>query len=242
MSMTTKPVMIAQMAESLIQSSTYFDVSAGGEVIFSGSDFVTELIGSYHSWYFLFCKFGAFTEPIQWFKELWTSYKSKNLDNWIKAYDAYTLEYNPLQNYSREIQTGYKNTKTLQHGKISTSTTTDMTSETEYDSDTTDDTTTFETPVSYRDAMKSTHGGKDTVTVNGTVEVADTGTDTITDTRLKADNTVTENGRSGQSMPDEIAKEIQLRLADDLSDEIINGFINKHLFLLPSEECDSICR
>lgn len=238
----TKPVMIQQIADSLMQNESFFNITVNDNEIFSGNDLITELLGSYHSWYFLFVKVGSFTEPLQWFKQLWLSYKNKNIDNWARAAEAYALEYNPLQNYSREIQTGYKNTKTLQHGKISTSTTTNMTSETEYDSDTTDDTTTFETPVSYRDAMKSTHGGKDTTTVNGTIEVADTGTDTITDTRLKTDNTVTENGRSGLSMPDEVRKEIELRLADDLSDEIINGFINKHLFLMPAEECEPLCR
>lgn len=241
MSMSTKPVMIQQIAESLLLNESFFNINIEGDEIFSGNDLITELLGSYHSWYFLFVKVGAFTEPLQWFKQLWLSYKNKNIDNWIKAAEAYSLEYNPLQNYSREIETSYKNTRSLLHGKTTTSTTTDMTSETEYDSNTTDGVTTYETPVSLRNAVKSEHGGKDTTTINGTVEVANTGTDTVTDTRLKADNKVTENGRNGLSMSDEIRKEIELRLSDDLTDEIINGFINKHLFLLPSEgEC--ICR
>ena len=113
-----------------------------------------------------------------------------------------------------------------------TTTATDYTTETEYDSDVTDSTTTFDNPV-YRNATKNAHGGKDTTTLNGEIENAESGTDTITDTRLKADNVVSESGRNGTSLTDEVVKEVNFRLSKDLSDSIIEGFIKKYLFILP---------
>ena len=237
MSMTTKPVMLKTIAAELLQNEAYFNIKDDDDNnIFYGKDFVTDLIELYYDWFFeSWSGIGVYNTPFDWFKKIWDSYKSRNLDNWKKAASAYNIIYNPLDNYSREIETSYKNTRDLRHGKTTTSTTTDMTSETEYNSDTTDGVTTYETPVNLRNAVKSEHGGKDTTTINGTVEVVNTGTDTVTDTRLKADNKVSESGRNGLSMPDEIKKEIELRFTDDLADEIIKGFITKYLFLLPSE-------
>ena len=231
--MKAKPVQIQTIAESLIQSDNYFDIrDSENNIIFEGSDFVRELLQLYYDWYFEFIEVGAFTEPIQWVKEIWNSYKNKNLDNWRKAAATYNLEYNPLDTYSREIETSYKNTRTFQHGKTTTTTATDYTTETEYNSDVSDQTTTFNNPL-YRNATKNTHGGKDTTTLNGEIENAESGTDTITDTRLKSDNVVSENGRNGNSLTDEVTKEVNFRLSKDLSDSIIEGFVKKYLFLLP---------
>ena len=106
--MKAKPVQIQTIAESLIQSDNYFDIrDSENNIIFEGSDLVRELLQMYYDWYFEFIEIGGFTEPIQWVKEIWNSYKNKNLDNWRKAAAAYNLEYNPLDTYSREIQLTY---------------------------------------------------------------------------------------------------------------------------------------
>lgn len=146
-------------------------------------------------------------------------------------YNALIKEYDPTGDYSRHETTAYKNTHEIEYGKTATNTATDYESKTEYNSTVADDIKTYD-GTQVGDAQSTSKTGDDTTTINGTMETSITGTDTITDTRLAADNihdVVGNNNAPQQSIIDEI----NLRIENDITDIVMEQFVKKFLFLLP---------
>lgn len=183
----------------------------------------------------IFTKGNTLQEKYSQFVLDYKNFRDETVLNFNRIYEALMIEYDPTSDYSRHEQESHKNTREVEYGKTATTTATDYETKTEYNSSVADDTTTYNNTQTLRPATKVTRDGDDTTTVNGEMETALTGTDTITDTRLKADNQkdITGNNRSPQ---DAIQSEINLRLEQDMADIVVNEFARRFLFLLAGEE------
>lgn len=183
----------------------------------------------------IFTKGNTLQEKYSQFVLDYKNFRDETVSNFSKIFEALMVEYDPTSDYSRHEQESHKNTRTVGYGKTATTTATDYETKTEYNSSIADETTTYNNTQTLRPAVTTTRDGDDTTTVNGEMETALTGTDTITDTRLKADNQkdITGNNRSPQ---DAIQSEINLRLEQDMADIVVNEFGRRFLFLLAGEE------
>lgn len=169
--------------------------------------------------------------------QIYTSFKNKFAEYVIemramfeRIYSALMQEYDPTGDYSRHETIAYKNTHEVEYGKVVTNTANDYTSETEYNSSVGDDVKTYDI-VNVADAQKTSKTGTDTTTISGNMETEMSGTDTITDTRLADDNIrdVVGNNNSPQQS---ILDEINLRIHNDITDIVMQGFSDRYLFLL----------
>ena len=168
--------------------------------------------------------------------QIYTSFKNKFSEYVIemramfeRIYSALMQEYDPTGDYSRHETIAYKNTHEVEYGKVATNTANNYTSETEYNSTVGDDIKTYDV-VNVADAQSTSKTGKDTTTISGSMETEMSGTDTITDTRLADDNVrdVVGNNNSPQQS---ILDEINLRIHNDMTDIVMQGFSDKYLFL-----------
>ena len=169
--------------------------------------------------------------------QIYTSFKNKFNEYIIemramfeRIYSALMQEYDPTGDYSRHETTSYKNTHEIKYGKVATNTANNYTSETEYNSTVGDDIKTYDV-VNVADAQSTSKTGKDTTTISGSMETELSGTDTTTDTRLSDDNVhdVVGNNNSPQQS---ILDEINLRIHNDMTDIVMQGFSDRYLFLL----------
>lgn len=169
--------------------------------------------------------------------QIYTSFKNKFSEYIIemramfeRIYSALMQEYDPTGDYSRHETTSYKNTHEVEYGKVATNTANNYTSETEYNSTVGDDIKTYDV-VNVADAQSTSKTGTDTTTISGSMETAMSGTDTITDTRLADDNVrdVVGNNNSPQQS---ILDEINLRIHNDMTDIVMQGFSDRYLFLI----------
>jgi hypothetical protein len=169
--------------------------------------------------------------------QIYTSFKNK-FEEYItemsamceRIYAALMQEYDPTGDYSRHETIAYKNTHEVEYGKIATNTANNYTSETEYNSTVGDDIKTYDV-VNVADAQSTSKTGTDTTTISGSMETELSGTDTITDTRLATDNVhdVVGNNNSPQQS---ILDEINLRIHNDMTDIVMQGFSDRYLFLV----------
>jgi hypothetical protein len=169
--------------------------------------------------------------------QIYTSFKNKFAEYVIemramfeRIYAALMQEYDPTGDYSRHETTSYKNTHEVEYGKVATNTANNYTSETEYNSTVGDDIKTYDV-VNVADAQSTSKTGTDTTTISGSMETELSGTDTITDTRLANDNVrdVVGNNNSPQQS---ILDEINLRIHNDMTDIVMQGFSDRYLFLV----------
>lgn len=212
-----------------------FDVNVTYEgdtvTVISGGDFLQYLGLLYYEWSF-FSKGDDDTTKYTYLRMAFDMYMTEMSDSYDRIYAALMQAYDPTANYSRDEQQSHKNTRTLQHGKTATTTYTNYQSEVSYASNVTTDATTFDN-TNFRNKDKTSKGGKDTTTVSGSVAVANTGTDTTTDTGLLADNVRKVTGLQRSSAAANLTEELQFRLHNDFLDIVLQGFADRYLFLLP---------
>lgn len=183
----------------------------------------------YYEWS-IFTKGDTLASKYSWLTYIFNEYCKEMQTSFNRIYAALMQSYDPTGDYSRHETIGYKNTRDVEYGKTVTTSADDYTTEVAYDSNVKNQTTTFDS-TSLRDATKAIKDGSDTTTVNGEISNTSSGTDTITDTRLPADNVrdVVGNNNSPQQS---IIDEINLRLKNDFTDIVMQGFADKYLFLL----------
>lgn len=224
---------ISQINE-VIPGTTDFNVNVtyNGETItvIAGNDFLQYLALNYWEWSF----FSQGDTAAAWYSYLLAAfnlYMAEMSDSYDRIYAALMQAYDPTANYSRDEQQSHKNTRTLQHGKTATTTYTNYQSEVSYASNVSADVTTFDDS-NLRNKDKTSKGGKDTTTLSGSVAVANTGTDTTTDTGLLADNVRKVTGLQRSSAAANLTEEINMRLHNDFLDIVLQGFADRYLFLL----------
>lgn len=210
----------------------YVNINGTDSVVIANADVRHYLWEHYYEWS-IFTKSetlqGKYYDLVYAFGE----YCKDMRNSFNRIYAALTQDYDPTGDYSRHETTAYKLTHEVEYGKTATNTTTDLESKTEYNSTVGDDLKTYDS-VSVSDARSQSKTGDDTTTINGTTETALTGIDTTTDTRLAADNIkdIVGNNNSPQSA---INDEIMLRMHNDFTDIVLQGFADKYLFLLVEE-------
>ena len=211
-----------------------FDVNVTYEgdtvTVISGGDFLQYLGLLYYEWSF-FSKGDDDTTKYTYLRMAFDMYMTEMSDSYDRIYAALMQAYDPTSNYSRDEQQSHKNTRTLQHGKTATTTYTNYQSEVSYASNVSADVTTFD-DTNLRNKDKTSKGGKDTTTVSGSVAVANTGTDTTTDTGLLADNVRKVTGLQRSSAAANLTEELQFRLHNDFLGIVLQGFADRYLFLL----------
>lgn len=224
---------ISQINE-VIPGTTDFNVNVtyNGTTItvITGNDFLQYLALQYWEWSF----FSQGDTAAAWYSCLLAAfnlYMAEMSDSYDRIYAALMKSYDPAANYSRDEQQSHKNTRTLLHGKTATTTYTNYQSEVSYASNVSADITTFD-DTNLRNKDKTSKGGKDTTTLSGSVAVANTGTDTTTDTGLLADNERKVTGLQRAAAASNIQQEIDMRLHSDFLDIVLQGFADRYLFLL----------
>lgn len=224
---------ISQIHE-VIPGATDFNVNVTYNdetiTVIAGNDFLQYLALNYWEWSF----FSQGDTAAAWYSYLLAAfnlYMAEMSDSYDRIYAALMKSYDPTANYSRDEQQSHKNTRTLQHGKTATTTYTNYQSEVSYASNVSADITTFD-DTNLRNKDKTSKGGKDTTTLSGSVAVANTGTDTTTDTGLLADNERKVTGLQRAAAAENIQKELDMRLHNDFLDIVLQGFADRYLFLL----------
>ena len=198
--------------------------------VIAGNDFLQYLALNYWEWSF----FSQGDTAAAWYSYLLAAfnlYMAEMSDSYDRIYAALMKSYDPAANYSRDEQQSHKNTRTMLHGNMKTTSYDDYQSEISYASNVSSDVTTFDdTTLTPKD--KTSKGGKDTTTLSGSVAVANTGTDTTTDTGLLADNERKVTGLQRSSAAANLTEEINMRLHNDFLDIVLQGFADRYLFLL----------
>lgn len=224
---------ISQIHE-VVPGATDFNVNVtyNGETItvIIGNDFLQYLALQYWEWSF----FSQGDTAADWYTYLLAAfnlYMAEMSDNYDRIYAALMKSYDPAANYSRDEQQSHKNTRTLLHGNMKTTSYDNYQSETSYASNVSSDVTTFD-DTALRNKDKTSKGGKDTTTLSGSVATAYTGTDTTTDTGLLADNERKVTGLQRAAAAENIQKELDMRLHNDFLDIVLQGFADRYLFLL----------
>lgn len=225
-----------QTIEKLLTAThgnTDFDVHVtvnGSSILaISNSVFRQNLELIYNSWS-TFVKGDTIQEQYSYLISTFALFTQENSHSFNRIYSSLYEQYNPVNDYKKTETTAFKNERTVDNGKTSTTTATNYESKTTYNSTVEDDTTTFDS-TTLRPATKTTRGGDDTNTLNGELETVLSGTDTITDERLAADNIKTIEGYN-QSPQEAIENEIRLRIYNDFTDIVVNEFARRYLFLL----------
>lgn len=222
-----KTVPISEIASDLYSAGNYFNISLDGVTYVTGLDFINLFLQRFYDWTYIY--WNASLTPVDAFKDSWITYLAASADEIQHIIQAITAEYDVTTNYSRTITTASKNTHTTDHGKTTTETPNNYTTTTTYGGTRSDNTTTFDS-IAYRADGQSVNSGSDTVTTSGSLTTSNTGTDTVTDTRLAADNVVSETGIN--STPTEsVEKEIALRIKYDLCNIVMYGFVRECCFL-----------
>lgn len=225
----------ATIAEILtIQGQTTdFDVTVvynGSNVtVVSDSTVRAYLTEHYYEWS-AFVSGDTDTQRYTSFKNKFSEYIIEMRAMFERIYSALMQEYDPTGDYSRHETIAYKNTHEVEYGKVATNTANNYTSETEYNSTVGDDIKTYDV-VNVADAQSTSKTGTDTTTISGSMETAMSGTDTTIDTRLADDNVrdVVGNNNSPQQS---ILDEINLRIHNDMTDIVMQGFSDRYLFLI----------
>lgn len=198
--------------------------------VITGNDFLQYLALQYWEWSF----FSQGDTAADWYTYLLAAFNlfmAEMSDSYNRIYAALMKTYDPAANYSRDEQQSHKNTRTLLHGNMKTTSYDNYQSEISYASNVSADVTTFD-DTNLRNKDKTSKGGKDTTTLNGSVSTADTGTDTTTDTGLLADNERKVTGLQRAAAAENIQKELDMRLHNDFLDIVLQGFADRYLFLL----------
>lgn len=209
-----------------------FDISVtynGNTVVAVESDDTLFYLENHYNEWKMLTKGVTISEQYNYLKLCFTEYLTEMQNSMNRIYAALMSDYDPTSDYIRHEQQSYKNTHSNMYSKSAINSTIDLESKTEYNSTIADDIKTYDS-VNVTDARATNKTGDDTTTMNGKQSTQSSGTDSTIDVRLKTDNQrdVTGNNAAVQDMID---KEIQLRLRNDFSDIIINGFADKYLFL-----------
>lgn len=209
-----------------------FDISVtynGNTVVAVESDDTLFYLENHYNEWKMLTKGETIAEQYNYLKLCFTEYLTELQNSMNRIYAALMSDYDPTSDYIRHEQQSYKNTHSNIYSKAAMNSTIDLESKTEYNSTVADDIKTYDS-VNVSDARATNKTGDDTTTMNGKQSTTSSGTDLTTDTRLKNDNQrdVTGNNAAPQDM---IEKEIALRMRNDFSDIVINGFADKYLFL-----------
>lgn len=209
----------------------YVNINGTDIVVIASADVRHYLWEHYYEWS-IFTKGDTLSAKYMYLVYCFGEYCKEMRNSFNRIYAALTQEYDPTADYRRKETTDYKLTHETKYGKTSTNTAEDYESKTEYNSNVGDEVSTDGTPASLRDHTRTSKGGYDSTTLNGTLTTELSGTDTTTDTREAADNIklIEGNNRSPQEA---IRDEIELRMGNDFCDIIIKGFASRYLFLLP---------
>lgn len=228
---------IAQMKNMLTipDSGHDFDVyvTIGSEdiTVISSSDIRAAFEYSYYEWE-MFTRGDTDSENYGYLVLCFSDYCKEMQMSFNNIFKALTAQYDPAANYSRDEQQSHKNTRTMLHGKSTTTTYNNYQSEINYASNVSADVTTFD-DTNLRNKDKTSKGGKDTTKLSGSVTTADTGTDTTTDTGLLADNERKVTGLQRAAAAANIQQEIDMRVHAAFFDIVLLGFADRYLFLLP---------
>lgn len=228
---------IAQMKDmlSIPDTGNDFDVyvTIGGQdiTVIPSSEIRHTFEYSFYEWC-MFTRGDTDSEHYAYLILCFSDYCKEMQMSFNNIYKALTAQYDPAANYSRDEQQSHKNERTTEYGKTATNTTTDLTSETEYNSTIADDTTTYNQTAQLRPATSQSKTGTDTTTLNGTNTTELTGSDTITDVGLLADNVRKVTGLQRAAASENIRNEIDMRIHNNFFDIVMTGFVERYLFLL----------
>lgn len=203
----------------------------------SGEWFVIEIGQRYGDFSFIYNSPADDTD-YGYFKRVFTNFVDANVYNWYRYALATVEQYGVLNEFERTEEEAYKNTREVENGKTLT---TEYGGEHPYSVETThkrattNQVTTFDNS-SFRnlshtyDAPESGETSSDSTEYGGSILNTAGGTDTITDTRLKADNNKEISGRN--TSPQELLmKELELRRMKEIDDIILEEFAKRYLFL-----------
>lgn len=90
-----------------IVADTSLTISHEGTTIVSGTDTLDILQNRYGEWLLEAVKQNEET-PMETFLRIFTRWKVRNLENFWRMYEALHIEYNPLENYDRYEEGGWK--------------------------------------------------------------------------------------------------------------------------------------
>ena len=240
MSMQIKIVNIQTIAQDIQNHEADFGFKdPDGVVLILGSTVVPELLQRYAGFSFLYNEESM--SDFAYFKQMYDDYVANNYEEILNYYKAYMVPHNTLEEYTRTEKTKYKNTRDFKHGEIVTTTPTRYTTTVttgKYGEDGEGDTyyttkyssTTYDNTTPKLKDQTEELGTKTTV-LDGSLENAHSGTDTITDTRLDTDNEITVVGNN--SSPSDLIK-AELELYRDFpspEEFLIDRFGRRYLFL-----------
>lgn len=238
----SKTVQLTEIIQEIWTNQNDFLIAG----ILSGADVAISFANDYVKWCYTYTalqRIGA--EPAteyskyEWFKVLWDNYVDNNLANFALLYNALHTEYDPVNTIDYKESENMVFSHENSYGKSRTTTFNNLKSQTDYNSNVTDQVTT-DTDITLRDDTKQNRGGHDSTTQSGSFTVADSGVDTLTDTKLDTQNYKTYTGRRDVDIASRLMTELKLRTDADLSDYIISGFADRHLYLI--NDIDRWCR
>lgn len=218
---------IEKIAQELMSEAGYFAVQYDGVTYITGLDFINNFLQRYHL--FTLYWWNTSLEAVDAFKDLWIMFLATSEDEIKHIIQTITAEYDVTEDYFRTISTASKNTHMTTYGKTETETPNNYTTTTTYGGRRSDSVTTFDS-TAYRPEAEGGNSGSDTVTTTGSISKTTGGSDTITDTRLAADNVVTESGRNA-TPTETVDKEIAMRIKYDLCNIITQRFASLCVFL-----------
>lgn len=221
--------------------SDYELIYASDIVMMNGADFAITMANYYMNWYYMYTDFPIGGDDphtateYESFYMLWTNYIDNNLENFRRLYQALHQAYNAA--FTDDYMETYNENKadTFEHGKVATTSFDHFNTKSTYNSNVEDQVTT-DTGDSYRNDTKQLRGGYDDVEQTGSTSLTNSGVDTHRVMRDEMYNRKTVTGRRG-NVADQILSEIDLRTDADLTDFIIKGFVERHLFILNEMGC-----
>lgn len=202
-------------------------IMSGNEVL----DYMSEMYGCY--------------KTRSWLHSLWTVYKSTHYADFLRAWDAWNANYNPLENYNGDETNVYltndgAETETTTHGKSTTTTANNVTN-TAYS-------TTYDSDVE-KETDKNVQSGSTTAADSGTTSVTrdrNTKNLTVGNTTYTADNVHAEiknrHGNLGITTSQQmITSEIDMRMKP-LIQMFIDVFISDYAYYITDTwGCDYDC-
>lgn len=219
---------IAEYDSSIIES---FDIRNGSTIILDGQQIVNYMLYTYD---------GFRTQyPLY---RLWTNYKMLHLQDLLKAYAAWTENYNPLQNYDstetyvHQTDDG-SDTTTVNHGKVNTVAAGSGTNApTTSNYVTTDDSSTprLETQSTQAGQTTDTESGSTTTTLTHVATTKTIGTETYTADKIETE-TRKKSGNIGVTTSQQMLQsEVELRL-NPLLTQYIDTFMHTYTYYISGE-------
>lgn len=212
---------IPDLQTYILTHPNHFKITYENVDIVTDTDFINELRMMYRQMSFLTYD----DNHLGGFLELWDLYLARHDSEYQYIYNTFintAIDNSAYDYYANETATPDLTTETT-YGKVSTDGGT-VTSETEYDSDTTTQTNTYDGQL--RDSGKTTKGGSDTTTNTLDNSTTLSGTDSTT---TSGTNTIEKYGYKSNPF-DNMEKAISYIWRYNLRDLILNNFAREMLF------------